>query len=323
MVPAVHTSLIRKRIGVLLGGNSSERKISLLSGTAVHNALKQKGLDVVNVDIQNGFESVIEKANIDVAFIALHGHGGEDGVIQRVLERLKIPYTGSGVQASSNAFNKKRTKQILKKKNIPTPVSFLINKKNWLKKIANIQLPVFIKPIDNGSSIGVYLIESFDTLKSTLRSVFRLYDEYLIEECIIGREITIGILGNRALPIIELKPKNAFFDFNAKYTKGKTEYIIPAPLRKSDAARYRRLALATHRALGARDFSRVDIMLDYEGNPYVLELNSIPGFTATSLLPKAAHEAGLDFSTLCLSLLTIALKRGLYGKKKYSKNKIK
>jgi D-alanine-D-alanine ligase len=301
--------LVNQKIGILLGGDSSERKISLKSGTAIYEALKEAGLNVVKIDVKKDAELRIRKANIDVAFIALHGHGGEDGTIQRLLEELGIPYTGSDAVSSLNAFDKARTKQILKRNKIPFPESVVVDKSSWRRHSQRFQFPVFIKPVDNGSSIGVHMIESFEELEKQMSAVFLLYDRYIIEERIEGREITIGVLDHKPLPIVELRPQSKFYDFRAKYTAGKTRYVVPARFTDDHYKQYQRLAVKTHKALGARDFSRVDMMIDKDGKAYVLELNSIPGFTATSLLPKAARCAGFEFAMLCEQILELALRR--------------
>jgi D-alanine-D-alanine ligase len=308
------------KIGVLLGGESSERKISLKSGSAIYEALKKDDFNVVKVDVKNRPEQIIKKAQIDMAFIALHGHGGEDGYIQQVLEKLQIPYTGSAARASLNAFDKACTKAILKRAQIDFPKSIIVTADTWQKEVLKLELPVFMKPVDNGSSIGVHMASSMEELEKKMAAVFLLYDRYIIEQRIDGREITIGILGKKALPIIELRPSNAFYDFRAKYTAGKTRYLIPAKFPASAYKKYQKIALKTHCALGAQDFSRVDMIIDQRGKAYVLELNSIPGFTATSLLPKAAQCDGIEFAPLCEHILELALRR-YNGTKKTKKKK--
>lgn len=308
------------KIGVLFGGSSSERKISLKSGAAVYDALKKANFNVVKIDVKNRPEEILKKARIDMAFIALHGQGGEDGSIQNLLEALCIPYTGSDARASFNAFDKSMTKEILKRAKIPSPNSVVVTAQNWKKEVKKLSFPVCIKPVDNGSSIGVHMSSSFTDLEKKMAAVFLLYDRYIIEERIEGREITVGVLGTKALSIVELRPSNAFYDFRSKYTPGKTRYLIPAKFSAPEYKKYQKLALATHCALGAQDFSRVDMIIDSGGKPYVLELNSIPGFTATSLLPKAAHYEGLHFAALCEHILELALRR-YNGTKKTKKKK--
>jgi D-alanine--D-alanine ligase len=273
----------------------------------------------VKLDVKNDPPAILKRAKIDLAFIALHGHGGEDGAIQRTLEQLAIPYTGADARASLNAFDKARTKKILEKAKIPMPRSVIVSKDNWRAKAKTLSFPVFIKPVDNGSSIGVHMIATMPQLEKKMSAVFMLYDRYIIEERIVGREITVGVLGSKALPIIELCPRNQFYDFRAKYTAGKTRYLIPAKFPEKQYTKYQRLALKTHRVLGVRDFSRIDMMIDAAGRPYVLELNSIPGFTATSLLPKAARYDGLTFNGLCEHILELALRRYNGSQKKKKK----
>jgi len=308
-------------IGVLMGGYSSERDISLKSGRAVYQALKEAGCRVSGLDIlfreEKEILSFLKEAKIDVAFIALHGSLGEDGTIQTILEELAIPYSGSGVEASRQAINKIQTQTILKRENIPVAEHVIV--KNGLgsdgrdlrRILRHLSFPVVVKPAAQGSSIGVTLVDREENLKGALKTALRYGPEALVERCIPGREFTVGILGEEVLPVIELCPKNRFFDFEAKYQPGMTDYIVPArvPLPVSHALQD--AAWGAHRALGCEDLSRVDIMLDEGGSPYVLEVNTIPGFTQTSLLPKAALAAGMDFVQLCLRLVGMA-----YDKKK-------
>jgi D-alanine-D-alanine ligase len=309
------------RIGVLMGGVSAEREISLKSGKAVSEALLQEGYDVVPMDIVEGDEdkilSVLLDADIDVAFIALHGKMGEDGTIQAVLEKAGIIYTGSGVEASRLAFNKVSAQDVFKKNGIHiAPHVALSQSKGFPSGIDAIigklgSFPVVVKPACQGSSIGVSVAETNDELEASLRHAWQFDDTALLEKFIKGRELTVGILGEEALPVVEIRPRNGFFDFEAKYTKGMTEYIVPAAVSRETAGRLRQQALKAHRALGCRHFSRVDFMLDADQAAYVLEVNTIPGFTATSLLPKAAGQHGVGFNQLCVNILELA-----YGKKK-------
>ncbi len=300
------------RIGVFLGGNSRERPISLKSGKAVYEALVNAGQNPVLIDTANGFRSKLEDKLIDVAFLALHGTGGEDGTIQKILGRYRIPYTGSGPKASESAFNKERAKRILKRSSIPTPDYEVMNKHNWREVIRRWEPPYVVKPLKEGSSIGIFFVERKNSGLTKIKSGLTRYGRLMVERKIEGREFTVGILGDRALPVVELKPKRRFYDFKAKYTKGLTEYLAPAPITDNLKTRLQKMALKTHRALGLNDFSRVDFKVDRDQNLYVLEANSIPGFTETSLLPKAAQCAGLDFEGLCLYLLDQAVQ----GKRK-------
>lgn len=297
------------KIGVLLGGSSRERAISLRSGRAVYEALKQAGLHVVLIDTANGSLSGLKRAAIDLAFVALHGVGGEDGTIQKILNSKRIPYVGSGPKASALAFDKARAKEMFLRVGIPTPSFEVLTLRDWRKKLQKWNLPYVIKPVCEGSSIGVFFAEKSRAIGIRIRSLFRRYQRLLVEEKIGGREFTVGILGTTPLPVIELKPKRPFYDYKAKYTKGLTEYLIPAPISQAFTTELQSMAVRAHEALGLRDMSRVDFKVDPSGQPFVLEVNSIPGFSETSLLPKAAQCAGFDFTQLCLRLLELARER--------------
>ena len=299
------------KIGVFLGGRSRERVISLRSGKAVYQALKNAGLDVVMIDTANGFRSRSNRRTIDLAFLALHGAGGEDGTVQKILNRARIPYVGSDPRASALAFDKARAKNLFRRAQIPTPPYEVVTRKNWRQKIQKWKAPFVVKPVCEGSSIGVFFVEkekNAGTAKKILSSL-KQYPRLLIEKKIEGREFTVGILGDSALPVIELRPKRKFYDYRAKYTKGLTEYLVPAPISEALAQRLQSIAVRAHQLLGLRDLSRVDFKVDASERPFVLEVNSIPGFTETSLLPKAAREMGFDFTRLCLHLLEMVHKR--------------
>ncbi len=307
------------KIGVLMGGCSSERDISLKSGTAVLTALRELGCDVVAVDITSSdnheIRKIIFENKIDIAFIALHGRIGEDGVIQGILEGLNIPYTGSGIEASRLAINKIMAQSIFKKNGLLVPehsVLSLYNIDTGESIIDNIKgFPVIIKPACEGSSIGVTVVENKRQLRDAVKTAYEYGKEVLIEEFIYGRELTVGILEGNPLPIIELRPKRRFFDFFAKYNKGITEYIIPAKIESNLYKDIQDTAVRAYELLGCDDFARVDFMLDRHNRYYILEVNTIPGFTETSLLPKAAAEIGINFKQLCLKLVELA-----YAKKK-------
>ncbi len=297
------------KIGVLLGGRSSERKISLRSGRAVHQALKRLGFSVQKVDPAHPDRMKKALKRIDLAFIALHGQGGEDGVIQGQLDKARIPYVGSNAKGSRSAFDKAIAKKIFLRVGIPTPAFVLVNRKNWRKKLAFFPAPFFVKPLRDGSSVGVFPVEDLAKSAETIRQALAKYGQLLVEEKIIGREFTVGILGRNPLPVIELVPKREFYDYRAKYTKGMTQYLVPAPISKRLAARLQSVALKVHHRLGLRDMSRVDMMVDDADRPFVLEANSIPGFTELSLLPKAARAKGLSFEALCGRLISFANQR--------------
>lgn len=305
------------RVGVLMGGPSSEREISLKSGKAILNALVQEDVDAVGVDIitaePSAVERVLRDAAISCAFIALHGAFGEDGQIQAILEKMKIAYIGSGVEASRTAIDKIQTQQLLQERGIRVAPYIVVGKNDAGEgKILSALggYPVVVKPPCEGSSIGVTVVTRPQDLKSALEEAWKYAEEAFVEKFISGRELTVGILGDRPLPVIEIRSSRAFFDFTAKYQKGLTEYLVPAPLDASTADRVQQVALRAFQALGCRHFSRVDIILSEKGEEYVLEINTIPGFTETSLLPKAAGCLGITFNDLCLTLLDM-----VYGKK--------
>ena len=300
------------KIGVLMGGPSSEREISLKSGKAVYSALSQAGFDVMSLDIvDDGFESnaaLLKMSKIDVAFIALHGHFGEDGAVQSILDGLDIPYTGSGKAASKLAMDKIASRKIFKENGLCVPKYIELRDRNY--QLSNeLSFPVVVKPAANGSSIGLSIVESQNDLGRALETALALDERAIIEEYIKGREFTVGILGQIALPVIEVRPHNKFFDFEAKYKTGMTDYIVPAEIDEKLSDKAKIAGLVAHKSLGCRGFSRVDMILGEDGNFYVLELNSIPGLTETSLLPKAARSIGIDFLKLCIILIEAAYEK--------------
>ncbi len=291
------------RVGVLYGGWSSEREISLISGKKVASALKNRGYDVIQIDVAKDIAEVLSKAHLDIAFIMLHGKPGEDGTIQGILETLDIPYTGSGVLSSALAMNKVMTKKVLISSGIPTPeFQYPLN-----KTPPSLRPSYLIKPVSEGSSVGISIVRGDDDYQLAIRKAEK-YGEFFAEEYIRGKEITVGILGDKPLPTLELIPKNEFYDYEAKYTKGLTEFIIPARLSEEMKKKSKEIALATHRTLGCRDFSRVDLMVHGE-NAYVLEINTIPGMTELSDLPAEAKEIGIEYDELVTRILKLALKR--------------
>jgi len=299
------------KIGVICGGLSSEREVSLKSGHAIAHALLNEGFDVEEIDLKTEEEgevvAVLRKAAIAVAFVAMHGRFGEDGRLQAILEEMELPYVGSDSLASAFAMNKIISKTIFGEYGIPTPRFWTMTPSDATEAaIRALPLPFVVKPCSQGSSIGISLVKSFGQAGQAFNAAFYYNNNIIIEEYIDGRELTVGILDNQALEPIEIVSKNQFFDFEAKYSTGKTEYVLPASLAPDIRKRVQTLAFRAHRALGCRHFSRVDILLDKENNPYVLEVNTIPGFTSTSLLPKAAQYAGISFSGLCCKLLELA-----------------
>ncbi len=312
-------SLVKRagRIGVLLGGLSSERDISLKSGNAVYQALASLGCDVIKIDVKKAdfFKEDILASEIAAAFIALHGKFGEDGTVQSLLEDMDIPYTGSGPEASRLALDKPASKGIFTKSQIPTPAYMVIKraeKSYCLRQDKGffLPLPFVVKPSGEGSSIGMSIVEDYDMLTPAIEEAFKHDDELIIEEYIRGDDITVGILNNKPLPVIRIRPKEKFYNYKAKYTSGMSEYIVPADLPDETANHASRLGLMAHKALGCDSFSRVDMMISRQDNAVtVLEVNTIPGFTENSLLPKAANTAGINFPNMCLEMLKSALEK--------------
>jgi D-alanine-D-alanine ligase len=255
-------------------------------------------------------EDIEALKRIDAAFIALHGHGGEDGTIQKLLEQRKIPYVGSSPKASRRTFDKRLSKKIFTRFRIPTPPFKVIKNAKDLNGLRRFPLPWVVKPVRDGSSVGVFFVEDFAKSAEKIKRALHEHAELLIEKKIEGREFTVGILEDQALPVIEVVPSRDFYDFKAKYTPGMTEYKVPAPISERLTLKLQQIALKAHRLLGLRDFSRVDFMVDSEERPYVLEANSIPGLTELSLLPKAAEAAGISFDEMCYRLISLSYKRG-------------
>lgn len=298
----------------MFGGFSSERPISIKSGTAVLESLHRSGLQAVAIDPRaKNFKKKLKQ--IDAALILLHGEYGEDGQIQTLLEKMKIPYAGSGPRGMKISFDKLKTKQKLKKKKLPTPDFWILNKTNWRRVASKISGSFFIKPLTEGSSVGVELIENFEKSADTIRRSVLKFDRILAEKKVAGREVTAGIVGSKKLPIVEIRTRRPFYDYRAKYTPGFTEYVTEHGLSQKQVRNIQRIAGDVFRALNLRDFGRVDMMLDHRGEPYVLEANSIPGMTGLSLLPKAAQKAGISFDELVLILARTAAKRVKKSKK--------
>jgi len=296
------------KIAVLMGGPSAEREVSLRSGTAVANALAVGGAKVMPIDVKDsGFTM---PTDVDVAFVALHGTFGEDGTLQRMLENSGIPYTGSSPEASARAFNKIAAKKAFLVAGIPTPKYEVFDREHTdLHRLAQLGFPLVVKPSRQGSSVGISIVQGEGELGEACQIAWHYDDHLLVEQFVAGRELTVGILDGRALPVIEIRPKHDFFTYEAKYTKGQTDYIVPAPLDKSLESQLKALALRAHDCLGCRDVSRVDLILSEDGEPLILEVNTVPGFTETSLLPKAAHAAGIELPEVCARLVQLAMAR--------------
>lgn len=300
------------KVGVIAGGISSEREVSLKSGQAVLNALKELGYNVVFIDAGKDLCERLKFEKIEVAFLVLHGGWGENGGIQGMLEVMGIPYTGSGVLASALAMDKEATKKIFLYHGIPVPSFKVVYHADFLQpsdfSLQPLNFPCVVKPAEEGSSVGVSIVKNKRELKKALNEAFKYGERAILEELIEGREIHIGVLGNRALGGVEVRPKKGFYDYEAKYTKGMTEYILPPEIDDDLYERLKDLGLRAHKALGCKGCTRVDMIVDKEGNPYVLEVNTIPGMTETSLLPKIASLEGYDFKGLVKEILEIAVK---------------
>ena len=300
-------SLKKKRIGVLMGGISPEREISLKTGEAVFNALKALGYKAIKIDAGEDILKRISGLKIDIAFIALHGGWGEDGGIQGALNIMEIPYTGSGVCASAVAMDKILSKKIFLYHNLPTPGFWVYEGdesgiKTFLKK-QSFKLPVVVKPVVGGSTIGVYIVFSRKDLRKAISQVLPLDRRVIIEEYIAGRDLTVGVLNGKPLPIVEMVPKSGFYDYKAKYTKGETEYVCPARIPAKTAKKIHEIAMQAYWALGCKGAPRIDFRLSPDNKPYLLEVNTIPGMTGTSLLPMAASMVGINFNSLVEMIL--------------------
>jgi D-alanine-D-alanine ligase len=298
------------RIGVLAGGASNERDVSLRSGNAVYRALLDEGLDAILLDVKNDARDIIRKSCIDVAFIALHGRFGEDGTIQKLLEDADIPYTGSGVEASRLALDKISSKEIFSRCGIATPRYVISEREKFnIDEAGKLNYPIVVKPQLEGSSIGLSIVSEKRLLKEAADKAFQYGERIILEEYIHGRELTVGILDDKALPVIEIVTEKHLYDYSAKYKDPDTRYLVPAPIDKASYENAQQLGSAAHNALGCSSFSRVDMMMDGSERIFVLEVNTIPGMTERSLLPKAAQAAGLRFGELCVKILKDTLSK--------------
>lgn len=296
--------LAKLKIAVLKGGPSAEREVSLRSGTAVAAALREEGGEVTEVDVKD--ETFLLPEKIDLAFLSLHGTFGEDGQIQNILNTRGIPFTGSGAEASARAFDKAESKKAFTAVHLPTPPAQLLKGGDRL----SLPLPVVLKPNCQGSSVGLEFVTADHEIEGALARSRQHGNEILAERRIVGRELTVGILGGKALPVIEIRPQQGAYDYHHKYTAGATEYLCPAPLSEAQTQQVQELAEKAHEALGCEIYSRVDLMWEEATQqPWLLEVNTIPGMTATSLLPKAAAATGLSFQALCRKIVELSWQR--------------
>ncbi len=306
--------LKQEKIAVLYGGNSAEREVSLNSGLAITKSLKESGFNVCLLDTKTVELTDLLREEVDRVFIALHGRGGEDGCLQGALEYLNIPYTGSNVLGSSLSMDKVRSKQIFKACNLPTAPFAVVNKADFGeialdKLLSELGGRVMVKPANEGSSIGMAQAQSVDQLHNALTEAFGFDHQVLLEAWIDGPEYTVAILGDKPLPAIHMETPREFYDYEAKYQSNSTQYHCPCGLSEDDENSIKELALKAFHATGAQGWGRVDIMRNAVGDWQLLEVNTVPGMTETSLVPKAAKAFGLNFSELVSEILLLSVKR--------------
>ena len=289
-------------IAVLMGGYSTEREISLMSGKAVYKALLKNNVECFSFDLTEDNLDKLWIKEFDKAFIVLHGRGGEDGYIQSLLDKRKVPFTGSGVEASNLCMNKAHTKDVWLKHELPLSPSIVATQGKPIDPI-DFPLPWAVKPTMEGSSIGITKVENKNELDTALELAWQYNDEALIEHWIEGDEYTVAILGNQALPSIKIISDHDFYDYDSKYFSNKTEYLCPSDLSEQQEKNIRTIAMKAFNLTGASGWSRVDFILDKDKNPYLLEINTVPGMTSHSLVPMAAKAAGMNFEQLVLKIL--------------------
>lgn len=298
------------RVGVLCGGWSTEREISLQSGTRVFRALAARGVEAELVDIDRDMLLDGSLRRFDRVLNVVHGTGGEDGTLQAVLDLLGLPYAGCGVMASALAMDKLRSKQVWAALDLPTPAFAVAADIDTARRDAErLGYPLFVKPVDDGSSVGISKVREPEALAAAFAAAAE-HGEVLLEAFVDGQEYTCGVLGDLALPLIWIEPDGDFYDYHAKYVSDATRYHCPAPLDAARTLALQQLSLQAFAALGGRDWGRVDFMLDAAGRPQLLEVNTVPGMTEHSLVPRAAAVAGIDFEALCLRLLDLTLEAG-------------
>jgi len=297
------------KVAVLMGGMSAEREISLKSGGAVLAALKANGVDAHALDVGEDVIEQLRAGKYDRVFNMLHGRGGEDGVIQGALELLGLPYTGSKVMASALGMDKLKTKEIWLANELPTPAYFVIDKDTSPEEVLkHLRLPVIIKPMREGSSIGMSKVNDKSDLPAAMETALKYDESVLAEQWIEGDEYTAGIIGEVSLPLIRLETANTFYDYDAKYVSNSTQYHCPCELDVGKEKSLQELAIKAFKAVGASDWGRVDMMVDAGGRAYLIEVNTLPGMTDHSLVPMAAKQAGIDFNQLVMKILDQSVK---------------
>jgi D-alanine-D-alanine ligase len=295
------------KVAVLMGGLSAEREISLLSGNAVLDALKSKGVDAHGIDVDENIVNKLAAEDYQRVFIVLHGRGGEDGTMQGLLELMSLPYTGSDVKSSSLAMDKLKTKQIWLSMGLPTPdFCILDSEQSCTQALQTLGLPLIIKPVLEGSSIGMSKVETEDELVPAWQKAQQCGGTVIAERWVVGEEYTAVILDGQVLPMIKLKTTHKFYDYDAKYEANDTQYICPCGLSAAREAELGEMACSAFDAVGASSWGRVDFMLDQDGQPWLIEVNTVPGMTSHSLVPMAAKQAGLSFEDLVLKILSLA-----------------
>src|SRR5688572_8421436 len=296
----------QKRVAVLMGGISAEREVSLNTGKNVLGALQSKGYDAAGIDWTESQDltTLLRDAKIDVVWNALHGTYGEDGAVQGLLECLRIPYTGSGVTASAAAMDKLMSKDLFRANMVYTPEHAVIGPgTDFASEAETLGYPVVVKPSREGSTVGITIVKDPAGLPAAVELARKCHGQTFLEAFVPGRELSVGILDDKVLGTVEIRPRKAFYDYQAKYLSGDTEYLVPAPISSIADAQAREQALLAYQALGCCGHSRVDLRLDPEDRPWVLEVNTLPGMTGTSLLPKIAAHAGIDYASLCEQIL--------------------
>jgi D-alanine-D-alanine ligase len=292
------------KVAVLMGGDSAEREISILTGNAIYDALRRRGVDAYRFDTGERPLQDLVVEHFEYAFIALHGRGGEDGTIQGALDYLGIPYTGSGVLGSALAMDKVRAKQIWLARGLPTPDFIEIKRESDLEKVVTkLGFPVVIKPVNEGSSVGASKVKKSDELEAAWGKAYSLDHRVMAEKWIVGAEYTAAVLEDRVLPMIRLETPREFYDYEAKYIEETTRYICPCGLDPARETELAKIVMAAFDALGATGWGRVDFMMDTQDQPWLIELNTVPGMTSHSLVPMAARQAGMDFDELVSRIL--------------------
>lgn len=302
----------KAKVAVVMGGSSAEREVSIQSGSGVMRALQSLGYEAQSLDYDRRFVDAIREIAPDVVFIALHGPGGEDGQIQAILDFLGLPYQGSGVEAAALAMDKHLTKKLLAAEGLPTAAWDLFDLSGGTLPLlpGSLDLPLVIKPRFEGSAIGVQIVRTHEQWTNAMISAAKTYAQIMAEEYLEGREFTCTILGEEALPLIEIVPNaDEFYTYDAKYAPGGSTHVVPAHIDEDLAARLQMIALSVHRMLGLRDYSRTDFIVTKEGRPQILEVNTLPGLTPTSLVPDACGAVGISYEALIDRLVGYALAR--------------